>query len=310
MANPNLVFLLSLLFVLFGYFLKRIGLLDENDSRSISKIILNVTLPALILRTISGADIIPSLGFLPVSAVAYGALVCGILLLFNRRKGPEDKAILSMGAIGFNNGMFAYPIVEGIFGLAGLQYLALFDIGSGLSVFGLSYMLAAYYSAKKAASDFRMTPRIFIRMILGSVPFVSYIAALGLNLLGVPIPLFADAVLAVPARANMVLVLILIGLHLEFSLAGADRLKVLQIFGLRYGLGILLSLASLLLPITNPVLRGVLAVLFILPVSMTIIPYSSKFGFEKKTGGVLVNYSIIISFCIMWVMINILKAGA
>lgn len=309
MTDPNLVFLLSLLIIFLGYFLKKISLLDESDSRSISKLILNVTLPALILRTISGTDIIPSLGFLPISAVVYGALICGILLLFNRQKTPEDKAILSMGSIGFNNGMFAYPIVEGVFGLAGLQYLALFDIGSGLSVFGLSYMLAAYYSAKKSKSDFRMTPLIFFRMILGSVPFMSYITALVLNLLGISIPAFVDAVLYVPARANMVLVLILIGLHLEFSFAGADLRKVIQIFSLRYGLGMLLSLVSLLLPIKDPVLRGVLAVLFILPVSMTIIPYSSKFGFEQKTGGVLVNYSIIISFCIMWAMINMLKVG-
>jgi malate permease and related proteins len=304
MPNPNLVFLLSLLFILLGYFLKRIGLLNEADSKSISKIILNVTLPALILRTITGTTLIPSLIFLPFSAIGYGVLVCGILLFINRKETEADKAILSMGSIGFNNGMFAYPIVEGVFGLVGLQYLAFFDIGSGLSVFGLSYMLAAYFRAKRDQSDFRMTPGIFFRMILGSIPFMSYIAALLLNLSQVPIPAFIDGILAVPARANMFLVLILIGLHLNFSLEGADGKKILQILGLRYVLGILLSIFILNLPIENEQLHGVLSILFILPVSMTILPYSNTFGFEIKTGGVLVNYSILISFFLMWGIIN------
>lgn len=306
MSNPNLVFFLSLLFILFGYFLKRIRLLNEEDSKSISKIIINVTLPALILRTITGTDLIPSLIFLPFSAIGYGAIVCGILLYTNQKKTPEDKAILSMGSIGFNNGMFAYPIIEGIFGLTGLQYLAFFDIGSGLSVFGLSYMLAAYFRAKKEQSDFHMTPSIFFRMIFGSIPFMSYIAALALNLSQLPIPSFIDGVLAVPARANMFLVLVLIGLHLNFSLEGADRKKIIQIFGLRYGLGIVLSIFIMNLPIDNEQLRGVLSILFILPVSMAILPYSNTFGFELKTGGGLVNYSILISFCLMWGLINIL----
>ena len=305
MNNPNLVFLLSLLFILLGYLLKRIRLLNEADGGTISKIILNVTLPALILRTISGAEIIPSLAFLPLAALLYGGMMAGLLLVFNRRRDAESKAILAMGAIGFNNGMFAYPIVEGIFGLTGLQYLALFDIGSGLSVFGLSYMIAAYYSARRGNADFRMTPALFLKMIIGSIPFVSYLLALVINLAGVRITGFADTVLAVPARANMVLVLILIGQHLEFGLKGADRGKVAQIFGLRYGVGILLSLMILALPIHDPVLRGVLAVLFILPVSMAIIPYSAKFGFERSTGGVLVNYSIIISFLLMWLIVNL-----
>jgi predicted permease len=304
--NPNLVFLLSLFFVFVGYILKKIGLFGESESRSISRIILNVTLPALIIRTIIGADISWSLIYLPISAVAYGIIVCGILLFFNRRKPPEDKAIYSMGSIGFNNGMFAYPIIEGIYGNIGLQYLAIFDIGSGLSVFGVSYMLAAYFHAKRTQDQFRMTLGRFLRMILGSIPFVSYILAITLNLTGVRFSPFIDTVFAVPARANMILVLILIGIHLEFNFNGADRRKILQIFGLRYGLGILLGAIVFFLPISPVALKGVFTLVFILPVSMAMLPYSSKFGFDIKTAGALVNYSIIISFILMWIVINII----
>ena len=95
-------------------------------------------------------------------------------------------------------------------------------------------------------------------------------------------------------------------MYLNFSLEGADRKKIIQIFGLRYGLGIVLSIFIVNLPIDNEQLRGVLSILFILPVSMAILPYSSAFGFELKTGGALVNYSILISFCLMWGLINIL----
>ena len=307
--NPNLVFLLSLIFIFLGYLLKRVGFLGEIESRIISKIVLNVTLPALIIRTIIGADLSTSLLYLPISAIVYGVVVCGILIFLNRQKLPEDKAIYSMASIGFNNGMFAYPIIEGIYGITGLQYLAIFDIGSGLSVFGVSYMLAAYFHAKMTQDHFQMTPITFLRMILGSVPFVSYIIAISLNLSGVRFAPFIDSVFAVPARANMVLVLLLIGLHLEFNFKGADRRKILQIFGLRYGLGILLGAVVFFLPISPAALKGVLILVFILPVSMAILPYSSKFGFDMKTAGALVNYSIIISFILMWIAINIIQVA-
>lgn len=305
MNQPNLVFALSLTVILLGYLLKRIKLLTEKDGGTISKIILNITLPAVILQTIPTARLVPSLSFLPVAAILHACILCGVILFIKRRKAAQDKAIYAMGVIGFNNGMFAYPIIEGIFGITGLQYLALFDIGSGLSVFGLSYMTAAYFAAKRSSREFKMTPRIFISMILGSIPFVSYIIALLLNLARIEITGFSGTLLAVPAQANMLLVLLLIGLHLEFSFKGADIQKILLIFGIRYGIGIVLSLVIIASPIANETLKSVLSLLFILPVSMAILPYSAKFDFDGNTGGVLVNFSIIISFIIMWGMINL-----
>jgi len=74
---------------------------------------------------------------------------------------------------------------------------------------------------------------------------------------------------------------------------------------LRYGLGIVPSIFIMNLPIDNEQLRGVLSILFVSPVSMTLLPCSNAFGFELKTGGGVVNHSILISFRLMWGLINI-----
>ena len=46
------------LFVLFGgYVLKRLGVFDADDARTLSKIIMKITLPAAILKGLAGVDL-------------------------------------------------------------------------------------------------------------------------------------------------------------------------------------------------------------------------------------------------------------
>ncbi len=54
--------------------------------------------------------------------------------------------MLTMMIPGFNIGMFAYPLVEGIWGKEGLKYFGMFDVGNAFVIFVLCYMIGSYYS--------------------------------------------------------------------------------------------------------------------------------------------------------------------
>ena len=50
-----------------------------------------------------------------------------------------------MCSMGFNNGLFAFPIVMGIWGSEAVRLLAIFDVGNGLTVLGVNYVVAGWF---------------------------------------------------------------------------------------------------------------------------------------------------------------------
>ena len=75
------------LFVLFGgYVLKRLGVFDADDARTLSKIIMKITLPAAILKGFAGVDLTVYLVRIAVMTVVLNAALLGAGVLFSRRR--------------------------------------------------------------------------------------------------------------------------------------------------------------------------------------------------------------------------------
>jgi hypothetical protein len=309
MLETSYAFLLSLTIIAAGYLLKRIGFWGPDDGKTLTKVILNLTLPALILRTIIEIELTPSYALLPVICVVWSALVVALALLLFRRRPPAERAVIAMGSVGYNIGLFAYPLVNAIWGLAGLQYLAMFDIGSAFTNFGISFTLAAILSARARNEQADLRFADVAVLPLKSVPLMTYFVALALNLLGASLPRFIDDLLAVFAQANQVLVLLLLGLFLSFVFDRGQVRDILRVFAIRYVLGIAAGLALFFALPFDFLYRAVVLVAMILPVSMAVVPFSVKFGFDEKLAGALVNLSIVVSFVVMWLLVVLLPAA-
>ena len=70
----NQEFLYIIAIIALGYLLKRMGILKEKDGETISRIIFNITLPALVIVSLNSVKIEPSLIMLPVMVLLYGIL--------------------------------------------------------------------------------------------------------------------------------------------------------------------------------------------------------------------------------------------
>jgi len=86
MGDFNYQFLLSLLIIALGYFIKRFNIVKAEDSGVISSIILNITLPALVVKTFSTVEVDFALGILPLINIAYGAMMVFVALLAFRNE--------------------------------------------------------------------------------------------------------------------------------------------------------------------------------------------------------------------------------
>ncbi len=106
-------------------------------------------------------------------------------------------------------------MVAGLYGTAGVARFALLDIGNAFAVFGLSWYLAWRYSPHRKESSLGI--RGIVQMFFGSIPFVSYMLAILMNILGMKIEGFAARFLEIPADMNRGVSLLVLGLLLRFN---------------------------------------------------------------------------------------------
>jgi hypothetical protein len=229
---------------------------------------------------------------------------CGIVLAVGFRlfRGQEDrtKAVLLMASAGFNNALFAFPIVEAVWGAPGLQRLAMFDIGNALILLGANYLIASWYGTRASGGTPVLTLRFVGLNLLKSAPLLSYAVAILLNVAGIRLPPIVSSFVGILAKANTPVELLLLGVYLDLRLAPGELRRLLGTLGLRYGAGALTGgLCYLLLPFGADY-RKVLLVALLLPVGATVSAFSATFGLNRKLASVATNATLLVSFALMW----------
>jgi predicted permease len=208
-----------------------------------------------------------------------------------------------MAATGFNFGLFAYPIIEAIWGREGLQYVAMFDLGNAFVVLGLSYSLDSVFSPLQTGVGKAIDMGYVLKKLLRSVPLISYIVALLCNVMGLTFPVLVSNVISSVARANMAMVLLLLGVYLNFRMDKSFSKQLYAILLLRFILALLAGICLFYLLPFNKLYRTIVLIALILPVGFTVIPFSDEFGYNTRLAGAIANMSILISFVLMWGLI-------
>ena len=141
--NQELFYIIII--IALGYLLKRLNILRETDGVTISRIIFNITLPALVIVSLNSVKIEASLIMLPIIVALFGMLSFILAYFVFRKEDKELKGTLMMLASGYNVGLFIFPIVEAVWGAEGLLYFGMFDVGNSILVFGLVYIVGSYF---------------------------------------------------------------------------------------------------------------------------------------------------------------------
>lgn len=309
MSNANYVFLLSLTIILIGFFIKKIGILTEDNGKIIAKLVLNVTLPALILQVFSDIEIYPTLAILPIIAFGYGLLVAAFTYFIYRGYPNRYKGLLMMTSVGFNIGLFAYPLIRGIWGEIGMEYIIMFDLGNSFVVFIISYTIGSLYSPKIKPHKEKFNVKAIVVRVLRSVPLIALFIALIINLSGLILPLFLSDLLDILSRANMALTLLVLGIFIDLQFDKSNWKHIIKVLLTRYGFGIIVGLILLFLLPFGLEYNAVIFVGLILPIGMSAIPFSVEFGYDEKITSTMVNLTNIISFILMWIIVLFLGIG-
>lgn len=302
MSNFNEQFIFSIIIISLGYLLKRSKLIKESDGEAISRIVFNLTLPCLILISFNNIKIDFSLIFIMINGFVYGVFLAFLGYLVFKRESRKVKGMMMMIVPGFNIGLFAYPLVEGIWGQEGIKYFGMFDMGNAFIVFGLTYLIGSFYSSDQNTFEIK---QVFLKMSR-SIPLLTYIIICTISIIGLQLPTVIVDVAGVISKANLPLSLILLGIFLDFSLDKSYFKKIIKYLTLRYVVGLSIGLlAFFFLPFDN-MFRYTILLALILPMSLSALVYAVQFNYDKKLIGTVSNLTILISFVLLWGIGNLI----
>ncbi|OIJ11827.1 malonate transporter [Anaerobacillus alkalilacustris] len=302
MDSFNLQFLYSVVIIGLGYLLRQSNVIKERDGEALGRVVFNITLPSLIIVTFNGITIDMSLILLIVIAIIYGLILACVGLIAFKKEERNTKGMVAMMLPGFNIGLFAYPLVEGIWGQPGLKYFGMFDVGNAFIVFGLIYLIGSIYSGEKV----RLEGKQLLIKVSKSIPLMTYIIVCTISVIGLQVPRIVLDVSQIISLANMPLSLLLLGIYLNFSFNREHSKLMAKFISIRYGIGLAFGLFLFYSLPYDEMFKYTVLIGFILPVSFSVLPYSVEFKYDQKFVGTLSNITILVSFFLIWVIGNLI----
>lgn len=209
MATPLEIILVPTLMIALGYILKRRGVLKAQDSITLSKVVLDVTLPSLIFVNLSTAEINGDMIVLPVAALILSAVCMLIAYLFCSARGYSKVKTwtIMIACAMMNTGFLGFPITMGVFGNAGFLNAIFFDLETTLIFVIFGMVLVSVFGGNR---------RDVLKQSVTFVPLWAVIFALIFNIFNLKYGYVLENSLTYLGEATIPLIMITLGLRLDF----------------------------------------------------------------------------------------------
>jgi len=296
------------LIVALGYFLKRIGLINDSFAKTSSKLVFTVALPALLFMQIINADLSAKVNY---ELVAFAYIGTFITFGLSRASAsffcsdPNEKAVFTQGAFRGNYAIIGLALLDSIFGKVALgkgSIVLAFTIPlyNALSVICLTMPLREKnnYTVTKTVKEIFTNPLIV--GILLAVPFSVFKIKLPVIILNTGTYL-----------SSMTLPLALIGIGGILNLHDLKNVKVSAVYSSILKIIIFPlagTYAGYLYGFRGPEL-GVVFILFGAPTAVASFIMAEAMGSDGKLAASILLITTLFSVITMTLGLYILKAN-
>ena len=283
--------------MLTGYMVWRIGWFDEPAYQKLSKIVVNILNPILVLNGVLGKDsagdtslILQNLGFVVFFYLLLIAV--GFLFVWILRPVKAEKRLYRLMTIFPNVGFMGIPVITGIFGMKCMIYIVFYMLGYNLLLYTYGLALAgkaARNAGGKAASD--CAGGTWKRMINPGV--LCGVAAIVIFMLRIRVPAPAANYCSYMGNATIPLSMLLIGM----SIAKADLKTIFSnvrvyLYTAMKMLLLPAAMIVLLKPLpADPVIFGVFVLQLAMPVGSIVTLIAKESGADEIccTNGIVLS---------------------
>lgn len=303
MVNVLLRSLGFLLVILATFTLKKVGMFRKEDGQFLAKLMMNVTMPCVLLS--AGKNI----EFSPQLLIAFGLGICSNLILIAcgltsaslARYDSKIKGIYVINCAGFNVGSFALPFVQYFFDSSVLSYLCMFDIGNAIMGLGINNTIGGAVAKTGEKPSVQGT----IKNLFSNPPFSVYLIVIFFAILHISLPEGLLTVVSIAGNANAFVAMGMIGLLLEISMPKGDVGKIFQVLLTRLiGQAIVSLLIWLLLPLPEQA-KMVLILCIVTPITSMAPVFTKKMVGDSDIPAAANSLSIPIALGIMTALVLI-----
>lgn len=287
------------LIIFAGFGLKRLGVFRQEDAKVLSRIVVNLTLPAALVGSFRTFRFDPRFLTLIVIAAASNLAMVLVGLWWSRGRSPDTRALYALNVSSYNIGCFVLPFTQSLLPAEALIGVSMFDAGNCPFNSGLTYALV---SPQSGGERIRLT--YVLGRLVRSVPFMTYLVLMLLSVLGVTLPDFVYETASAIGGANTVLAMLMIGLLFDIRVGREDRRQLAGILALRYGGSLLMCLLVWFLPLPL-LLRQVSVLAMLAPIPSVAMVYCEKCGCKASLYGVANSLSLAVSLCLTFPLLLI-----
>lgn len=286
--------------ILLGYLLKRKGLLSAQDTKVISKLVLWITLPCVIVKSLSGIVLGRELLFAAlIGAAANGTLLLAAYALFARRSTQGYLAAL-FSITTFNISSFAVPVLSPFISTETMAGVLAFNLPTSIFTYalvpscGVLRAEAGEHSWKQAAGK-----------LLHSVPTMTCLVMFTLAALRIALPAPLVELASSFAGANTFLAMLAVGSLMEFSFSAKEVRQILPPLVTRFGTVCALALLIAVLPISQE-LRHALIMSCFAPAASTMPVLAYQSGYRGGSVAVTNSTYLLISVAMLSILSTVL----
>jgi predicted permease len=199
--------------ILVGFILKRKSILKSSDSQLLSKIVLNISLPALIFINLSKAEVSYDMLLLPVMALILSFFLLLIAYVYCRLRGYSKKTTwtIMIAASMMNTGFIGFPVSLGVFGNDGFLHAIFYDLSTTILFIVYGMVLVKEFGGSRED---------VIRQSFKFIPLWAVLFAVIFNVFNIPIFALAEDVLGYFADSTIPLIMLSLGLTIDFKAIG------------------------------------------------------------------------------------------
>ena len=291
------------LVILLGYALKRFRFFEEGDYKVMTKIAINVTLPAAVITSFASFQRDDSLFILVLLGLGLNFVMILFGFLASLGKNKRLRSFFMMCCPGYNIGSFILPFVQNFFGAFGVVATCMFDVGNSLMCTGGTYTIA---SAAVGGGSEKMGPKQILKRLFTSVPFDTYLLMLLLTLVQIKIPEPVVTLSSTIAAANGFCAMMMIGMMMKVEFKKSYLKAVGTTLLIRYLCAGALSAFFYFCSPFSLQIRQVLAIVVFAPVSALAPAFTEKLKGDHGLASFAGSVSIIISIAIMTVLMIVM----
>lgn len=288
-----------------GFAAFRAGVITRTGVTGLSSLLVNITLPCLILESMQvpvTSDRIGQMELiflieLVVYAVSFGA---AFLIPWLMKSSRFEAGVFRFMLIFSNLGFMGYPVCETFFGPDSLFYVTLINIPFGLLVFTIGIFLLRPDLAKEP--DFRRicSPGL-IASLIGLIFFFT----------GIIIPSPVSESISILGSVTTPLAMIVIGSLLATlpmsSMFGDVRVWVISLF--RLGIIPVITLFLIRPLVSDPLLLGVPVLLAAMPVAANTVLLAEEYGVNSELASKGVFLSTLLSLLTIPLIALMIETG-